>query len=485
MAAYVLLEVRPCWADEERVHRRGFIRASLVGLGGATSFCVVLPAAGAVTEGPYGSLSGRDPDEHGLVLPRGFTARVIAVAGEPVADSGYIWPIFPDGAAVFDDGAGGWIYVANSEVFVPSLGGVSAIRFDGSGTVVDAYSILEGSTANCGGGPTPWGTFLSGEEAREPGGVMWECDPTGQAPARSLPSMGVFRHEAAAVDPKREVVYLTEDVEDGNLYRYTPSKYPSLAEGFLEAATIDGTGAVRWLAIADPLATEVATRYQAPEATVFAGGEGIWYHDDVVFFTTKHDNKIHSIDLLENIHTVIYAADPKMVADGTATLSGVDNLSVDTPTGDVFVAEDGGNMEIVILTPAGEVAPFLRILGQEDSEVTGPVFNPTGDRLYFSSQRGPSSRSVNDIQPELSTLTNTAGLTYEVIGPFRNRTSVEPSDTVQRSPNPTTTILVATDASNSSGGPTRNAPLMAGAALLAAGAGVAALRRRGSELHGT
>ncbi|MGZ0220696.1 MAG: translocation protein TolB, partial [Acidimicrobiales bacterium] len=102
------------------MHRRGFIRASLVGLGGATSFCVALPAAGAVTEGPYGSLSGRDPDEHGLVLPPGFTARVIAVAGEPVADSGYIWPIFPDGAAVFDDGAGGWIYVANSEVFVPS-----------------------------------------------------------------------------------------------------------------------------------------------------------------------------------------------------------------------------------------------------------------------------------------------------------------------------------------------------------------------------
>ena len=463
------------------MHRRRFIRASLVGLGGATSFCVGIPAAGAVTDGPYGSLSGRDPDEHGIVLPPGFTARVIAVAGEPVADSGYIWPIFPDGAAVFDNGAGGWIYVVNSEVFVPSLGGVSAIRFDGSGTVVDAYSILEGSTANCGGGPTPWGTFLSGEEAQEPGGVMWECDPTGQASARSLPSMGVFRHEAAAVDPKRELVYLTEDVEDGNLYRFTPSEYPNLAEGFLEAAAVDGGGAVRWLAIPDPFASEVPTRYQAPEATVFAGGEGIWYHDDVVFFTTKHDNKIHSIELLKNTHSVIYAADPEMVADGTATLSGVDNLTVDTPTGDVFVAEDGGNMEIVVLTPAGEIAPFLRILGQDNSEITGPVFNPAGDRLYFSSQRGPSPRSVNDIQPKLSMLSNTAGLTYEVIGPFRNRTSEEPSETVTRSPNPTTTISAATDASDSSGGSTRTAPLMAGAALLAAGAGVAALRRRGSD----
>ncbi|NCG24049.1 MAG: hypothetical protein GWP47_07960, partial [Actinobacteria bacterium] len=216
-----------------------------------------------------------------------------------------------------------------------------------------------------------------------------------------------------------------------------------------------------------------------------AGGEGLWYHDDVVFFTTKHDNKIHSIDLVENIHTVIYAADPEMVADGTATLSGVDTLTVDTPTGDVFVAEDGGNMEIVILTPAGAMAPFLRILGQDGSEVTGPVFNPAGDRLYFSSQRGPSRRSVNDIQPELSTLTNTAGLTYEVTGPFRNRTIVEPSDTVASSPTPTTTISAATDASTSSEGSTRSAPFMAGAALLAAGAGVAAIRRRGSGIPGT
>ncbi|MGZ0220658.1 MAG: hypothetical protein ACKVIY_16785, partial [Acidimicrobiales bacterium] len=78
----------------------------------------------------------------------------------------------------------------------------------------------------------------------------------------------------------------------------------------------------------------------------------------------------------------------------------------------------------------------------------------------------------------------TAGLTYEVIGPFRDRTSVEPSNTVKRSPNPTTTIFAATDASNSPGGPTRNAPLMAGAALLAAGAGVAALRRRRSDSTG-
>ncbi len=43
---------------------------------------------------------------------------------------------------------------------------------------------------------------------------------------------------------------------------------------------------------------------------------------------------------------------------------------------------------------------LLRLTGVSGSEMTGPAFNPAGDRLYFSSQRNP-------------------GVTYEVTGPFR------------------------------------------------------------------
>jgi secreted PhoX family phosphatase len=52
------------------------------------------------------------------------------------------------------------------------------------------------------------------------------------------------------------------------------------------------------------------------------------------------------------------------------------------------------------------VAPFLRVSGQDRSEITGPAFSPDGTRLYFSSQRGSSG-------------TTSGGITYEVSGPFR------------------------------------------------------------------
>ena len=41
-------------------------------------------------DSPYGPLA-TEPDEHGLLLPEGFTARVIASAGDLVADSDFYY----------------------------------------------------------------------------------------------------------------------------------------------------------------------------------------------------------------------------------------------------------------------------------------------------------------------------------------------------------------------------------------------------------
>jgi hypothetical protein len=90
-----------------------------------------------------------------------------------------------------------------------------------------------------------------------------------------------------------------------------------------------------------------------------------------------------------------------------APLVGVDNITVHEPSGDLFVAEDGGNLEVCLITTADAqdtVAPFLRFVGHSSSEVTGPAFSPDGTRLYLSSQRGVDGAT---------------GLTYEISGPFR------------------------------------------------------------------
>ena len=146
---------------------------------------------------PFGPLGGQDPN--GIRLPSGFEARIVARSGEtPLLGTGYDWHAAPDGGATFATQDGGWIYVSNSEINDRG-GGVGALRFDAAGQLIDAYSILSGTTRNCAGGPTPWGTWLSCEEVAD--GYVWECDPLGSFNPRRLPALGAFRHEAAAVDP--------------------------------------------------------------------------------------------------------------------------------------------------------------------------------------------------------------------------------------------------------------------------------------------
>lgn len=383
--------------------RRDFLRAAVVGAGTVTFGFSVTRAAFAWPAqngpSPYGSLQAADAN--GIQLPSGFVSRVIARSTQTVASTGYTWHSAPDGGACFPNGTG-WIYVSNAELSSGN-GGVSAIKFDSNATITAAYRILSNTNRNCSGGTTPWNTWLSCEEVDR--GYVYECDPWGAKAAVRRSALGRFKHEAAAANPNREVIYLTEDESDGAFYRFEPNVWGDLSQGgTLKVAVIEpvDSGNVVWKTIPDPSAGSTKTRYQVSSAKKFKGGEGAYYRNGVCYFTTKGDNRVWGYN--ENDNTL-----RKVYDDDLATnppLTGVDNLTGDRHVGDLYVAEDGGNMEICIITPDDIVAPFLRVTGQSSSELCGVAFNPAGNRMYFSSQRGTSGSS-------------SGGITYEISGPFR------------------------------------------------------------------
>ncbi|MFE5735382.1 alkaline phosphatase PhoX [Streptomyces sp. NPDC056528] len=383
------------------MERRGFLRGAVIGtsaaaFGGSLWHGAAFAAPAQPGAGPYGALG--TADANGIQLPTGFTSRVIARSGQTVAGTSYTWHSAPDGGACFVDGTG-WIYVSNSEIN-PS-GGASAVKFNATGTITGAYRILSGTRQNCAGGATPWNTWLSCEEVSL--GYVYESNPWGGTAYRR-DAMGRFKHEAAAADPVRRAVYLTEDETDGCFYRFLPTTWGNLSSGTLQVfkASTATSGTFTWQNVPDPDGSPTVTRNQVSGAKRFNGGEGCYYANDTVWFTTKGDNRVWQVNLAAGTYELAY--DDSLVSGG-APLTGVDNVT-GTSSGDLYVAEDGGNMEICVITPDDVVAPFLRIGGQSGSEITGPAFSPDGKRLYFSSQRGTSGSS-------------SGGITYEVTGPFR------------------------------------------------------------------
>jgi Bacterial protein of unknown function (DUF839)/Malectin domain len=176
-------------------------------------------------------------DMVGLLLSQGLTARIIATSGQPVqyhdgTESSLVFHDKPDAGATFPDerpeNPGGWIYVSNSEGDLNTTfpGGVGAITFDADGNVLDYRSVLgggkSGAWANCGGGRTPWGTWISGEEKRQ--GRIFQVDPTGERLGEPITMGNVNggRFESFAYDARNQDVprfFMTKDDLNGELRR--------------------------------------------------------------------------------------------------------------------------------------------------------------------------------------------------------------------------------------------------------------------------
>lgn len=362
--------------------RRSLLAAGAAGVAAAVLRPVLGEMAAAAWPATrYGDLG--PADGLGVRVPAGFEVALVGRTGDLVAGSAYTWHAAPDGGACIPVDGGGHVYVSNSEVGSGG-GGVGAVWFDRDGTILDAASLLTGTTRNCAGGATPWDTWLSCEESGDDG-LVWECDPVART-AAERPAMGAFNHEAVAVDAVERCCYLTEDDPVGRLYRFVPDSWPDLSAGTLQAAGVAG-GVVTW----HDVAIDGPDRSAATQP--FDGGEGIVIDGRSLLFATKGDRRIWELDLRSGALSVFFDGHER---PGVA-LTHVDNLAIHPWGGQLFVAEDGGDMELCMLTRDGgvpEVSAVVRFEGHDGSEVTGPAFSPDGRHLYVSSQRGTDGRGM-------------------------------------------------------------------------------------------
>jgi hypothetical protein len=457
--------------------RRSVLRGLFLGLGAASVPAWIRESAiahaqqngGSELVLPVGPLGAQDygplvakavgddlPVDHGLYAPAGFDVRVVMRAGvNPITldTTGLLGHVSPDGGAVYAANDGGWVYVSNSET---TPGGVSALRFNASGTLVDYYPICENTRQNCAGGPTPWNTWITCEEVSD--GYAYECDPFGSpATQRRLDALGARPgREAAAIDPIHLACYQTLDTYDGRLVRFTSNDddLELAANGVTRMRMVSGvTHRLRippymgmpgydGIAVPNSALDNARLRQSRPIdwvadngvlGTSFHGAEGIWYYElpdelqtipsrgtvptrGVIFFSTKVDNRVWAIDIDNGLIELIYDVygdqaftNLRNVAGTESPYAQVDNVVV-SPLGDALVAEDGTAMRLAIVSNGGAPKLLMQItLG--GSEICGPAFTPDGSRLYFSSQRGPSNADGAGF----------AGLIYELTIPPRFR----------------------------------------------------------------
>lgn len=384
--------------------------------------------------------SGNAPlvaDPQGVIdLQAGFSYRVLLRAGAAMAD-GYRLPARPDAMGVFAGPRGRLVLMCNHEVpgvfewgpYYPNqpppqeawdpegYGGVTRHVVDPRTLEVERSNlVLTGTHWNCAGGLSPWG-WLSCEEIFAPRhGYVFLCPHKAErvAPARPIPAYGRFRHEAATVDPTTYIAYLTEDREDGAFYRFVPHSRAKPFEGKLQALAIAGqpgfdtntmrpgdTLAVEWVEVAqpDPVQDDVRLQAHAAGAARFVRNEGLWLSGASVYVCATAGGPIGRGQIFELQLRTPSALRLVAHSEDASVLDMPDNITV-SPSGHLFVAEDGldGNF-LRHITADGRVVDLARA-AVSTSEFAGPCFSPDGRTLFANVQgdgltlaiRGPFER---------------------------------------------------------------------------------------------
>ncbi|WP_210413451.1 alkaline phosphatase PhoX [Altererythrobacter sp. TH136] len=418
------------------MHRRTFLSATASAFAAlAASGCSTVQRRSTVGYGPLVA------DPAGLMdLPAGFTYRVISQLGDTMSD-GFTVPDAADGMGCFDLGGGKIALVRNHELMpgkdgggvmgpafdttgrslVPLPGGTTTIVLDARTLQVEKqYRSLAGTIRNCAGGTTPWGSWLTCEEApfKADGRVAnqdhgWTFEVPARAPGLvdpvPLTAMGRFNHEAACVDRATGYVYQTEDRADGLLYRFIPDVPGQLAKGGkLQAlALTDGVRdtrnwdgmtvapqswrGVKWIDLDDveAPADDLRNRGAAAGAALFARGEGIWMGDGEAYFTCTNGGnaKLGQIYRLDMRGERGSGGKLQLFFESTSAdqFNYGDNLTV-ANWGDLIVCEDQYTDDVTNhlrgITPEGVAYP-LALLRQQ-TELAGACFSPDGRTLFVN-----------------------------------------------------------------------------------------------------
>lgn len=427
------------------INRRKFLRSSgQVGLGVAVSGPVHGLLSRARTAAQPGAAAGYGPlvdDPKGmLALPEGFSYRVVTQAGKTRLYSEHASPGIHDGAAAFPAPDGNVLVVLNHEVrggpddggAVPHLrgytwredagGGCTVVKTTPDGKLIWETVALAGTSTNCAGGVTPWGTWLTCEETDKDGhGYVFEVDPVDLQANRDpqpIKALGRFVHEACCVDPDTLTIYLTEDTSNpyGTVYRWTPpngfrgrsgahkaldagagelaamaaaDRSGKLVADLDQADTVGTSYTVTWVPVTDRDAARGPVR-SLDGITRAKKLEGAWWADHdgapgaylVSSFSDSHRGQIWHYDPKASSLTLttVFAVE----ADGE-TVEAPDNI-VAAPFGGLIVSTDGdGDNHLAGVADDGTVYPIAR--SQMGSEFTGPTFSPDGTVLFAGIQQ--------------------------------------------------------------------------------------------------
>lgn len=251
-------------------------------------------------------------------------------------------------------------------------------------------------------------------------GYVFEVPATAEAALAEpvpLKALGRFYHEGAAVDSRTGIVYMTEDLDDGLIYRFIPDVKGDLTSGRLQALALasgvrdsrnwEKSGAkikigekfaVKWIGMDDIDAPkdDLRTRGHDLGACVFARGEGLVMSAGSVYFACTSGGIARIGQIWRYTPGSDEGTNKESRAPGTlelfiepndsTQLQNPDNLTAASNGNDLVVCEDtgGSGARLVSVTRHGTLRTLAR--ARIRSEFAGATFSPDGRTLFVNLQ---------------------------------------------------------------------------------------------------